>query len=108
LGNGEDIRFSVDVWLGGTMLAQQYPTLYNILQTKHVRVSTVLAYNQLNIAFRSVFNNYKWNQWINLCQRLMMVQLTNTPNKFVWKLNDSGIFSVRSMYLDLMNGHTPF
>jgi hypothetical protein len=108
LGNGEDIRFWEDVWLGDTTLAQQYPTLYNIVQTKHVRVSTVLAHNPLNIAFRRVFNDFKWNQWINLCQRLMSVQLTNSPDKFVWKLNESGIYSVKSLYLDLMNGHTPF
>jgi hypothetical protein len=36
------------------------------------------------------------------------VQLSNIPDKFVWKLNDSGIFSVKSMYLDLMQGHTIF
>jgi hypothetical protein len=108
LGNGEDIRFWEDVWLGGTTLAQQYPALYNIVQTKNVRVSTVLAQTPLNIGFRRAFNDYKWNQWINLCQRLMTVQLTNSPDKFVWKLNESGIYCVKSLYLDLMNGHTPF
>jgi hypothetical protein len=108
VGNGSDTRFWEDIWLGDTSLAQQYPALYNIVQRKNVLVATVLAQNPLNIAFRRAFNENKWNQWINLCQRLMMVQLTNTPDKFVWKLTDSGTFSVKSMYLDLMNGHTPF
>jgi hypothetical protein len=100
--------FLEDISLGDISLAQQYPALYNIVQRKNVLVATVLAQNPLNIAFRRAFNENKWNQWINLCQRLMMVQLTNTPDKFVWKLTDSGTFSVKSMYLDLMNGHTPF
>jgi hypothetical protein len=38
----------------------------------------------------------------------MMVNLTGNPDVFVWKLNTSGAFIVKSMYSDLMNGHTLF
>jgi hypothetical protein len=62
----------------------------------------------LNISFRRTFNEHKWNLWINLCQRLIDVQLNNEQDKFIWKLNESGIFSVKSTYCDLMNGHTRF
>ena len=44
----------------------------------------------------------------SLCQWLITVNLTSEADHFVWKLTDSGIFSVKSMYLDLMNGHTRF
>jgi hypothetical protein len=37
--------------------------------------------------------------------RLMTITLTSESDKFIWRLTDSGIFSVKSMYLDLMNGH---
>jgi hypothetical protein len=30
--NGLDTRFWVDTWLGDKSLAQQYPSLYNIVQ----------------------------------------------------------------------------
>ena len=43
IGNGESIRFWEDVWLGETTLAHQYPSLYNIVRTKHVRVAHVLT-----------------------------------------------------------------
>jgi hypothetical protein len=66
----------------------------------------VLAQAPLNITFRRTLNEHKWNLWITLCQQLMGVQLTNSPDNFVWRLNDSGIFTVKSMYLDLMNGHS--
>jgi hypothetical protein len=33
------------------------------------------------------------------------IHLTTEPDKFVWKLTDSGLFSVKSFYMDLMNGH---
>jgi hypothetical protein len=55
-----------------------------------------------------VWSGDKWNDWLHLCQRLMMAQLSDNPDKFVWKLTTSHIFTVKSMYLDLINGHTRF
>jgi hypothetical protein len=34
--------------------------------------------------------------------------LTSQLDSFVWKLNTSGKFMVKSLYLDLMDDHTPF
>jgi hypothetical protein len=89
-------------------LAQQYPSLYNIVQRKNVLVSTVLDQSPINICFRRYLDEHTWSLWLHLCERLMSVQLTHENDKFVWKLTDSGLFSVKSMYLDLMNGHTRF
>jgi hypothetical protein len=36
----------------------------------------------------------------------MDVNLSTESDRFCWKLNDLGVFSVKSLYLDLMNGHT--
>jgi hypothetical protein len=38
----------------------------------------------------------------------MPVNLTEDLDIFVWKLNTSATFSVKSMYVDIMNGHTIF
>jgi hypothetical protein len=38
----------------------------------------------------------------------MRVQLTDEPDKFIWGLTPAGVFSVKSMYEDLMNVHPPF
>jgi hypothetical protein len=38
----------------------------------------------------------------------MAVELSNDPNKFMWKVINSEIFTVKSIYLDLMNGYTMF
>jgi hypothetical protein len=94
--------------MGNAPLCQQYPTLYNIVQHKNVLVSTVLATTPLNISFRRGFNENKWLEWLNLCQRLMTITLNTEPDMFVWKLTDSGLFPVKSMYLVLMNGHIIF
>jgi hypothetical protein len=38
----------------------------------------------------------------------MTINLANGQDKFVWNLTTSGGFSVKSMYEDLMNDHTPY
>jgi hypothetical protein len=108
MGNGTSVRFWEDVWLVGTPLSHQYPALYNITQHKNVLVSTVFATEPINISFRRGLNDNKWVQWLHLCQRLITIDLTTEPDKFIWKLTDSGIFSVKSMYLDWMNDHTVY
>jgi hypothetical protein len=38
----------------------------------------------------------------------MTVQLTKTPDIYNWNLTYTGMFTIKSMYLYLMNGHTKF
>jgi hypothetical protein len=38
----------------------------------------------------------------------MNVHLSDEPHGFKWNLTTTGIFSVKSMYADYMNGHTVF
>ena len=73
-----------------------------------VTVAQVLTHIPLNIGFRRVLIGDKWTSWLHLCQRLMMVQLSDEEDKFVWNLTSTGVFSVKSMYEDLMNEHTVF
>jgi hypothetical protein len=108
VGDGGSVRFWEDIWLGDVPLSQQYPSLYNIVHHRDVLVSTVLSQTPLNITFRRGLNDQKYDEWLHLCQRLININLTDEPDKFVWKLTDSGLFTVKSMYLDYMNGHTRF
>ena len=103
IGDGTKTRFWNDIWLGDTSLSAQYPSLYNIVQRKDVTVASVLAQTPLSISFRRTLSGNKWIEWLHLCQHLMDVHLTNEPDRFVWKLSSSGVFSVKTMYEDLMN-----
>ena len=76
VGDGTTVRFWEDVWLGDMTLAQQYPSLYNIVQHKNVLVSTVFAQTPINITFRRGLNDHKYNEWLNLCQKIINVNLT--------------------------------
>jgi hypothetical protein len=89
-------------------LAKKYPSLYNIVNHKNITVYNVLASNPLNIGFRRTLNGNKWDLWRHLLHRLILVQLTDIEDSFKWRLTVSSVFSVKSMYIDLLNGHTIF
>ena len=107
VGNGETTRFWEDTWLGNSPLMNQYPLLYNIVQHQHVSVHDVMHNAPpLNIEFQRALVGNKWDMWSHLCVGLMQVTLNNVPDYFKWNLNQNGQFTVKSMYEDLMNGHT--
>ena len=109
VGNGEKTRFWKDTCLGNESLSSQYPSLYNIIQRKEVSVADILSQSPpLNIGFRRALTGNKWTRWLRLVNRLMDVQLTDQPDNFIWRLTDTGVFTVKSMYLDLMSDHTVF
>jgi hypothetical protein len=78
------------------------------VRRKNVLVADVLTGVPLNIEFRRTLTGNNWKVWLLLLQRLMPVNLTEDLDIFVWKLNTLGTFSVKSMYADIMNGHTVF
>jgi hypothetical protein len=108
VGNGENTRFWEDKWLGDKSLAQQYPSLYGVVQCKQVTVASVLGQNPLGIEFRRSLTGFRWERWLHLVSRLMDVSLSSEQDKFVWSLTTSGVFTVKSMYLDYMKGHTKY
>jgi hypothetical protein len=103
VGNGTTTRFWKDTWLGETPLALEYPFLYNIVQRRDAYVATVLQSNPLNIQFRRTLAGNRWEVWLHLVRRLMDVQLSQQPGQLRWKLTKNGEFSVKSMYLHVIN-----
>lgn len=51
IGDGRNMSFWEDTWLGDTSLALQHPRLYNIVQRKEAYVAAVLGAGPLNIQF---------------------------------------------------------
>lgn len=105
VGNGLTTRLWEDVWLGDRPFALQYPRLYHIVQRKDVSVASVMGQVPLNVAFRRSLAGVKWTDWIHLVTRLMT---TNLTDEVEWKRTASGVFTVKSMYLDLINDGKPF
>ena len=82
LGNGAQVRFWEDTWLGNLPFKCQYPGLYNIVRKKSASVSTVFRSNPLNVAFRRslVDNNLRQRQ--QLVARVVDVQLHDRIDLF--------------------------
>jgi hypothetical protein len=78
------------------------------VQRKQVSIANVQNHNPLNITFRRTLTENRWILWLQLVQRLTNVQLNDDPNVFVWGLTTSGIFTINSMYLDLIDDDTKF
>uniref|UniRef100_A0A453AXT6 Uncharacterized protein n=1 Tax=Aegilops tauschii subsp. strangulata TaxID=200361 RepID=A0A453AXT6_AEGTS len=55
------------------------------------------------IQFRRSLVGERWNAWLHLVRRLMDVQLSDHVDTIYWKLATNGSFSVKSMYLDLID-----
>jgi hypothetical protein len=78
------------------------------VQCKQVSVANVLNQNMLNITFcRSIIENH-WRLSLQLVQRLMSVQLNDDKDVLVWDLTPSRAFTVKSMYIDLLDDDTKY
>ena len=66
-------------------------------------VATIMQSIPLNIQFRRVLIGDRWEAWLHLVSRLMEVQLSQQPDQLCWKLTRSGEFTVKSMYIDVIN-----
>jgi hypothetical protein len=73
-----------------------------------VTAENVLSSTPINIGFRRTLDGNKWDRWKHLLHRLILVQLTDHDDIFKWRLTTSGRFTVKSMYNDMLNGHTPY
>jgi hypothetical protein len=78
------------------------------VQGKQVSLANDLSQVSLNLGFRQVLLENRGARWLHLVSRLMDINLTAQPNTFVWKITTLEKIILKSLYLDFMNGHTPF
>jgi len=106
--DGTNTRFWDDTWVGDKPLKVKYPSLYNIVREPHATVSKVMTTSPLNISFRRALVDNKLTEWLSLVARISNVALVEGSDYFRWSLTKSGLFSIRSMYLYLIDTQTPF
>ena len=101
LNDGNQIGFWDDKWLGNRTLREQYPALFNIVRKKHAIVASVFDRVPLNAS--------QLASWHELVARISHVHLNNNVDVFRLNLNQSGMFTVSSMYTALItNGNVQF
>ena len=101
--DGTQTRFWVDNWLENKPLKDKFPSLFNIVRRKQDSVAQVLSLPTLNISFRRNLVGANLRDWHRIVASLQDVNLLEERDVFVWGLNASGSFTVKSMYAALIN-----
>ena len=100
--SGDQTRFWKGLWLGNKTLKDECPELYRITRRKNVTVASVLNSRPLNISFRRALLGNNLTQWLQLVSKVVDVALNNEKDVFVWSPNKNGLFTVKSMYSNMM------
>ena len=106
--DGSNTRFWDDIWVGTLPFKDRYPSLYNIVRDPHATVEKAMATQPLNISFRRALMDNKLVEWQDLVAQIAHVNLVDGTDTFRWNLTKSGLYSVRSLYLHLINTQPPF
>ena len=75
LGNGSQIRFWEDKWLGSIPLKDKFPGLFNIVRRKHDTVAQVLRSSPLNISFHRTLVANNLGDWHKIVYSILDVSL---------------------------------
>jgi hypothetical protein len=67
VGNGSQIRFWEEKWLGNQPLKLKYPSLFNIVRRKQDTIANILPTMPLNISFRRGLVGAKLEELEHIC-----------------------------------------
>jgi hypothetical protein len=71
-------------------------------------LAKVLSNFPYNIRFNRTLNEEIWKSWVSILRILINVNLSDELDSFKWNLTTTGIFLVKSMYADYLDGHMVF
>jgi hypothetical protein len=77
--------------------------MYNLVRRKSDTVANVFNTIPSNVSFCRYLTGNNLALWNNLVQRIVHIQLTDDEDVLKWNFQQSGQFSVHSMYLELIN-----
>ncbi|GKF26055.1 hypothetical protein Tco_0081949 [Tanacetum coccineum] len=98
LGNGESTSFWYDVWLADSPLKYLYPRLYSLELDKHYSVVAKLWDSTLISSFkRTPRGGIEEEQLQLLVASTYSIVLPQSSDRWVWRLDSSGDFSVKSV-----------
>lgn len=103
LGNGREICFWEDCWLGGAKLRDMFSRLYNASTNKEGRLSDLGFWREGNWSW-----NLQWRRRFFLWEEQILVDLMQVisqcsvhedrPDSWCWDYDPSGDYSVKSAY----------
>ena len=101
--DGSQTRFRYDTWLGNIPLKDKFPSLFSIVRSKQDLVAQVLRSVPFNISFRRNLVGANLRAWHRVVSSALDINWSEQRDVFVWSLNASGTFTVKSMYAAIIN-----
>jgi hypothetical protein len=100
VGNGSSTRFWEEKWIGDTVLKEKFPRLFSLSEQKELAVSELLEafLDRSKLLWRRSL--FQWEEELvdKLGMMVSEVALSTDRDKWVWNLDEDGIFSVKSTY----------
>ena len=107
VGDGASIRFWEDVWVGDTSFDKALPLLYRLVQAQKVTIESVACSHVAPISRNINFlRNLSDRESLELTSLLTLVggfSLAAHPDKRVWNISSSGVFSCKSLFDNLID-----
>ncbi|GMQ04517.1 hypothetical protein CsSME_00049909 [Camellia sinensis var. sinensis] len=100
VGNGENVRFWEDVWLGDISFVRSFPLLYRLAHSPNVSIALVACSSMTPISWNfdliRNLNDREAGELASLLVVLEGVSLSSSSDSRVWNLVFSGVFSCKS------------
>ncbi|PWA83973.1 RNA-directed DNA polymerase, eukaryota [Artemisia annua] len=99
VGNGHNVSFWNDVWVGDYRLRDKFPRLYDMESNKECFIAERWVEDQWVWSWnRSIRSGSRIeHQLMEMLAMLMNVNISDTDDKWKWEFELDGIFSVRSV-----------
>lgn len=112
VGNGENSLFWVDKWIDGKSIRELAPGLCSMVKRRGAQKRSVmdaLSDNKWMDDIQGDMSAEVVMEFLSLCVRLEEVDLHHDhPDKHIWKLSATGVYTAKSAYEALFQGATHF
>jgi hypothetical protein len=100
IGNGESTKFWHVKWIGDVALKVKFPRLFSLSEQKDIMISEVLVvpYNSEFLVWRRGLFQWEVEQLLQLNTLLQAAALASGRDKWMWRLEEDGLFKVQSAY----------
>ena len=99
--SGSRTVFWTDWWISAEPLSNTFPRLFAVCTNPHILVAEVFAPDSQGITFRRSLDHEGMAHWHDLMVVLDSVVIRESRDEVRWALDQSGVYSVSSMYRQL-------
>lgn len=98
VGDGRNIIFWEDLWLGSSLLAIQYWDLYCYCREQCKIIRQVWDGHTLKITFRRNFDESMMNLWLEPPEVAKSISSTYSSDSLIWQYESLGQYSSSSLH----------